>query len=67
LAERAAKTAAKVLQATDPYIREFAAFLQELESGHAITMAAAQFHELFCPEPKLSRRDPAKDRSSNRR
>ena len=47
LAERAAKTAAKVLQPSDPNIREYATFLQELENGHAITMTAAQFHEPF--------------------
>jgi hypothetical protein len=38
LAERAAKSAAKVLGAHDPYIREYAKFPEKLESGHAITM-----------------------------
>lgn len=47
LAERAAKTAAKVLIANDPNIREYAKFLQELESGRAITMPAAEFPRAF--------------------
>jgi hypothetical protein len=38
LAERAAKSAAKVLGEHDPYIREYAKFPEKLESGHAITM-----------------------------
>jgi hypothetical protein len=38
LAERAAKSAAKVLGLNDPYIHEYAKFLEKLESGHAITM-----------------------------
>jgi serine/threonine protein kinase len=53
LAERAAKTAAKVLFATDPNTREYAKFLQELEGGHAITMPAAQFHEPFLSGNKV--------------
>src|SRR5204862_4224889 len=47
LAERAAKTAVKVLAASDPNTREYAEFLEELESGHAITMPAVEFHEPF--------------------
>lgn len=45
LAERAAKSAAKVLDVNDPHTREYAKFLEELESGHAITMPAAEFRE----------------------
>jgi hypothetical protein len=40
LAERPAKGAAKVLDVNDPYTREYAEFLEKLESGHAITMPA---------------------------
>ena len=58
LAERAAKTAAKVLQPSDPNIREYATFLQELESGHAITMPAAQFHEPFLSGNKVLAQSP---------
>ena len=47
LAERAAKGAAKVLDVNDPYTREYATFLEELESGHAITMPAVEFHKTF--------------------
>jgi hypothetical protein len=49
LAERAAKSAAKVLGEHDPYIREYAKFLEELESGHAITMPAVEFRKTFMP------------------
>ena len=45
LAERAAKSAAKVLDVNDPYTREYAKFLEELESGHAITMPAVEFRK----------------------
>ena len=45
LAERAAKGAAKVLGVNDPYTREYAKFLEELKSGHAITMPEAKFHD----------------------
>ena len=47
LAERAAKSAAKILGVNDPYTREYAKFLEELESGHAITMPAAEFRKTF--------------------
>jgi tetratricopeptide (TPR) repeat protein len=47
LAERAVNSAAKVLIANDPNSREYAKFLQQLESGHPITMPAADFHEPF--------------------
>jgi tetratricopeptide (TPR) repeat protein len=47
LAERAAKGAAKVLGVNDPCTREYAKFLEELESGHAITMPEAKFREQF--------------------
>ena len=58
LAERAAKTAAKVLEANDPNTREYAKFLQELESGHAITMPAAEFHEPFLSGNKVVAQAP---------
>ncbi len=58
LAERAAKSAEKVLDANDPNIREYAKFLQELESGHAITMPAAQFHEPFLSGNKAVAQGP---------
>jgi hypothetical protein len=58
LAERAAKTAAKVLDANDPNTREYAKFLQELESGHAITIPAAQFHEPFLSGNKVVAQAP---------
>jgi len=58
LAERAAKTAAKVLQANDPNTREYAKFLQELESGQAITVSAAQFHEPFLSGTKVIAQAP---------
>lgn len=58
LAERAAKTAAKVLEANDPNVREYAKFLQELENGHAITMPAAQFHEAFLSGDKVVTQAP---------
>jgi tetratricopeptide (TPR) repeat protein len=47
LAERAAKSAAKVLGVNDPHIREYAKFLEELESGRAITMPAIEFRKTF--------------------
>ena len=58
LAERAAKSAAKVLDVNDPNTREYAKFLQELESGHAITMPAAQFHEPFLSGNKVVEQGP---------
>jgi hypothetical protein len=58
LVEQAAKRAAKVLAANDPNIREYAQFLQELESGHAIPMAAAQFHEPFLSGNKVVAQSP---------
>jgi hypothetical protein len=58
LAERAAKSAAKVLQPHAPNTREYAKFLQELESGHAITMPAAQFHEAFLSGNKALAQGP---------
>jgi tetratricopeptide (TPR) repeat protein len=45
LAERAAKGAAKVLGATDPYTRKYTAFLTALESGHPIVLTEAKFHD----------------------
>jgi serine/threonine protein kinase len=58
LAERAAKSAAKVLDGNDPNTREYAQFLQELESGYAITMPAAQFHEPFLSGNKVVAQGP---------
>jgi len=58
LAERAAKSAAKVLQPNDPNTREYAKFLQELESGHAITMPAVEFHEPFLSGNKVVAQSP---------
>jgi tetratricopeptide (TPR) repeat protein len=58
LAEQAAKTAAKVLQANDPNTREYGKLLQELESGHAISMPAAQFHEPFLSGNKVVAQSP---------
>ena len=58
LAERAANSAAKVLFANDPNTREYAKFLQELESGRAITMPAAQFHEPFLSGNKVVAQSP---------
>jgi hypothetical protein len=46
LAERAAKSAAKVLDPND-LIPEYAKFLEEPESGHAITMPAVEFRKTF--------------------
>ena len=45
---------AKVLDVNDPYIREYAKFLEELESGHAITMPAVEFRKTFVSETMLS-------------
>jgi hypothetical protein len=53
LAERASKGAAKVLDVNDPYIREYAKFLEELESGHAITMPAVEFRKTFVTGNKV--------------
>jgi hypothetical protein len=47
LAERAAKGPAKVLDVNDPHTREYAKFLEKLESGHAITMPAVKFRKTF--------------------
>jgi tetratricopeptide (TPR) repeat protein len=58
LAKRAAKSAAKVLQANDPNTREYAKFLQELESGHTIAMPAAQFHEPFLSGIRVVEQSP---------
>jgi serine/threonine protein kinase len=58
LAERAANSAAKVLDANDPNTREYEKFLQELESGHAVTMPAAQFHEPFLSGNKVVAQGP---------
>jgi hypothetical protein len=58
LAERAAKGAAKVLDVNDPYIREYAKFLEELESGHAITMPAVEFRKTFVSGNKVVEQDP---------
>ena len=58
LAERAAKTAAKVLDAKDPNTREYVKLLQELESGHALTMPAAEFHEPFLSGSKVVAQAP---------
>jgi tetratricopeptide (TPR) repeat protein len=46
LAERAAKSAANVLGVNDPHTREYAKFLEELESGHAITLPAVEFRKI---------------------
>ncbi len=53
LAERAAKSAAKVLGLNDPFTREYAKFLEELESGRAITMPAVEFHKTFVSGNKV--------------
>jgi tetratricopeptide (TPR) repeat protein len=58
LAERAAKSAAKVLDVNDPHIREYAKFLQELESGHAITMPAVEFRRTFVSGNKVVEQGP---------
>jgi tetratricopeptide (TPR) repeat protein len=58
LAERAAKSAAKVLGVNDPYIREYAKFLEKLESGHAITMPAVEFRKTFVFGNKVVEQDP---------
>jgi tetratricopeptide (TPR) repeat protein len=48
-AEGAAKGALKVRGANDLNTREYAKFLEELKSGHAITMPEAKFREQFIP------------------
>ncbi len=58
LAERAAKGAAKVLDVNDPYTREYAKFLEELESGHAITMPAVEFRKTFVSGNNVVEQDP---------
>jgi len=58
LAERAAKGAAKVLDVNDPYIREYAKFLEKLESGHAITMPAVEFRKTFVSGNKVVEQGP---------
>jgi tetratricopeptide (TPR) repeat protein/predicted Ser/Thr protein kinase len=58
LAERAAKGAAKVLDVNDPLTREYAKFLEELESGHAITMPAAEFRKTFVSGNKVVEQGP---------
>jgi tetratricopeptide (TPR) repeat protein len=58
LAERAARGAAKVLDVNDPYIREYAKLLEELESGHAITMPAAEFRKTFVSGNKVVEQGP---------
>jgi serine/threonine protein kinase len=58
LAERAAKGAAKVLSVNDPSTREYAKFLEELESGHAITMPAVEFRKTFVSGNKVVEQDP---------
>jgi tetratricopeptide (TPR) repeat protein len=58
LAERAAKSAAKVLGVNDPYTREYAKFLEELESGHAITMPAVEFRKTFVSGNKVVEQGP---------
>ena len=58
LAERAAKSAAEVLGVNDPYTREYAKFLEELESGHAITMPAVEFRKTFVSGNKVVEQGP---------
>jgi tetratricopeptide (TPR) repeat protein/predicted Ser/Thr protein kinase len=58
LAERAAKSAAKVLGVNDPLTREYAKFLEELESGHAITMPAVEFRKTFVSGNKVVEQGP---------
>ena len=58
LAERAAKGAAKVLDMNDPYTREYAKFLEELESGHAIAMPAVEFRKTFVAGNKVVEQGP---------
>ena len=58
LAERAAKGAAKVLGVNDPLTREYAKFLEELESGHAITMPAVEFRKTFVFGNKVVEQGP---------
>ena len=58
LAERAAKSAVKVLGVNDPYIREYAKFLEKLERGHAITMPAVEFRKTFVSGNKVVEQGP---------
>jgi hypothetical protein len=58
LAERAAKSASKVLDVLDPYTREYAKFLEELKSGHAITMPAVEFRKTFVSGNNVVEQDP---------
>jgi tetratricopeptide (TPR) repeat protein len=58
LAERAAKSAAKVLHVNDPLTREYANFLERLESGHVITMPAAEFRKTFVSGDKAVEQGP---------
>ena len=55
---RAAKSAAKVLGVNDPYTREYAKFLDELKSGHAITMPAVEFRRTFVSGNKVVEQGP---------
>jgi tetratricopeptide (TPR) repeat protein len=58
LAKRAAKSAANVLGVNDPHTREYAKFLEELESGHAITMPAVEFRKTFVSGNKVVEQGP---------
>ncbi|MBA3571797.1 MAG: tetratricopeptide repeat protein, partial [Pyrinomonadaceae bacterium] len=58
LAARAAKGAAKVLGVNDSYTREYAKFLEELESGQAITMPAVEFRKTFVSGNKVVEQGP---------
>jgi serine/threonine protein kinase len=58
LAERAAKSAAKVLGVNDPHTREYTKFLEELENGHAITMPAVEFRKTFVSGDKVVEQGP---------
>ena len=57
-AERAVKSAANVLGVNDPHTREYAKFLEELESGHAITMPAVEFRKISVSGDKVVEQDP---------
>ena len=54
-AERAARGATKVLEVSDPATREYTKFLEELQSGHAITMPEAKFREALSLQTESSK------------
>ena len=58
LAERAAKSAANILGVNDPHTREYAKFLEELESGYPITMPAVEFRKISVSGENVVEPDP---------